>query len=92
MPYIKPENRVVYVEGIQALKNAFAAVGAGDGDLNYVLTSVCLAWLDCHRPPHGYSLRSDVVKALECAKLEYYRRKLVPYEIEKIKENGDCYK
>ncbi|KKM20324.1 hypothetical protein LCGC14_1646640 [marine sediment metagenome] len=91
MPYIKQDDRAIYESGIQAFRDAFAAVGAGDGDLNYVLTSVALAWLEYHQPPHGYSLRSDVIKALECAKLEFYRRMLVDYEDKKIEENGDVY-
>ena len=91
MPYILPESKDIYCEGIAAIEEAFAAVGAGDGDLNYVLTKVCLAWLSYHQPPHGYKLLSDVIKALECAKMEWYRRKLAPYEDKKREENGDVY-
>ncbi|KKK97457.1 hypothetical protein LCGC14_2652580, partial [marine sediment metagenome] len=76
MPYIRRKDKTVYNGGIQLLGEAFAAVGAGDGDLNYVLTSVALAWIDYHKPPYSYTLYSNVVKALECAKLEFYRRKL----------------
>ena len=91
MPYIKIGDRIKYKIGIQRLADAFAAASAGDGDLNYVLTSVALAWLEYHQPPHNYALRSDVVKAFECAKLEWYRRMLVPFENGKIAENGDVY-
>ena len=91
MPYIKPEDRSVYEPGLEHLRDAFAKVGAGDGDLNYVLTAVALAWLSYHQPPHGYALCSDVVKAFECAKLEWYRRMLVSHENGKIAENGDVY-
>lgn len=91
MPYIKQEDKPVYETGIQALTDAFAAVGAGDGDLNYVLTSVALAWLTYHQPPYGYALRGRVLLALEAAKLEYYRRVMAPYEDDKIEENGDVY-
>ena len=91
MPYIKPSYKGVYENGIQSIREAFAGVVAGDGELNYVLTSVALAWLEYHQPPHSYSLLSDVVKAFECAKLEYYERKMRPYEDEKRKENGDVY-
>ena len=34
----------------------------------------------------------DVVNAMECAKLEFYRRVAAPYEDTKIKENGDVYR
>ena len=91
MPYVKQSYRGVYAKGIKSIREAFAGVGAGDGELNYVLTSVALAWLDYHQPPHGYAMLSGVVKALECAKLEFYRRRMAPYEDEKIKENGDIY-
>ena len=91
MPYTKPEDRLPFADGIQALRDAFAEVGATDGDLNYVLTSVALAWLEYHQPPHGYSLRSDVIKAFECAKLEFYRRMLAPYENCAIMKSGDVY-
>ena len=91
MPYIKSSDKGVYEKGIRSIREAFAGVGASDGELNYVLTSVALAWLNYHQPPHNYSLRSDVVKAFECAKLEFYERRVRPYEDEKIKENGDVY-
>lgn len=32
-----------------------------------------------------------MVGALECAKLELYRRIAIPYEEQKIQENGDVY-
>ena len=91
MPYTQPDARLPFADGIQALRDAFASVGATDGDLNYVLTSVALAWLEYHQPPWGYSLRADVIKALECAKLEFYRRMLVDYERGKCYDNGDVY-
>jgi len=91
MPYIKPEDRLVYDFALRILESDFAAVGAGDGDLNYVLTKVCIAWLRYHQPPWGYSVISDVIKALECAKLELYRQVLAPYEDKKREENGDVY-
>ena len=91
MPYIKPSDKKVYESGIALLAEAFASVAAGDGDLNYVLTKIVLTWLEYHQPPYGYSLRADGIKALECAKLEYYRRVLIPYECDKIETNGDVY-
>jgi len=58
------------------------------GDLNYLLTKVCHAFLDkqIHR---NYQSYNDVIGALECCKLEFYRHVVAPYEEEKIKENGD---
>ncbi len=44
------------------------------------------------RPNVGKSAYFNaVVGALECAKLELYRRMVAPYENGKIAENGDVY-
>ncbi len=91
MPYIKRENKLVYADALTEIADAFASVGAGGGDLNYVLTSVALAWLMYHQPPYNYELRSDVIKAFECAKFEYYERVMRGYEARKIAENGDVF-
>jgi len=40
-------------------------------------------------PNAGYDIRSDGVKTLECAKHEFERRKLDPYEDKKRRANGD---
>lgn len=37
----------------------------------------------------NFEVRSNALKALESAKLEYYRRIMNPYENEAIKRNGD---
>lgn len=91
MPYTKPAARLPFADGIQALRDAFAEVGATDGDLTYVLTSVALAWLEYHQPPHSFTLRGDVMKAFECAKLEFYERRMRAYEDAKRIANGDVY-
>jgi hypothetical protein len=38
-----------------------------------------------------YAHINEAVGALECAKLELYRRVAAPYEDEKMKESGDVY-
>lgn len=91
MPYTDQKDRPVYAAGIQELADAFTVVGAGDGDLNYVLTKVALAWLTYHQPPYNYSLRGRVLLAFEAAKLEYYERVMKPYEQQKRYLNGDVY-
>jgi hypothetical protein len=57
------------------------------GELNYYLTVTCLEYLD--EQGHNYTNYNTVIGALECAKLELYRRQVVPYEEIKITENGD---
>lgn len=59
------------------------------GELNYVLTHTCNAYLEMTGT--NYSQINEVIGALECAKLEFYRRIAVPYEDKKLIENGDVY-
>jgi hypothetical protein len=39
-----------------------------------------------------YAHINEAIGALECAKLELYRRVAAPYEDEKMKESGDVYR
>ncbi len=56
------------------------------GELTFVLYKACLTFLGDRPKFIDYA---EVLGALEAAKLEFYRRKIAPYEDEKIKENGD---
>lgn len=58
------------------------------GELNYALTTMLLAYLPT---PLTYQALNDCLGALEGAKLEFYRRVVVPYEQKKMEENGDVY-
>jgi len=63
------------------------------GELVYYLTLTVLNYI-ADNPENksvGFDLFGDGIKALECAKLEYYRRKMGPHEDIKIQENGDVY-
>lgn len=82
MPYIKPGDRLRYYYILENGNPVFHS----PGDLNYLLTMICLKYLGT-KP--NYQRYSEVVSALECAKLEFYARRVRPYEDEKIKENGD---
>jgi hypothetical protein len=69
-------------------------VATTPGELNYILTKIIIAYLNQVQTSNGevvYTDLNDVLGALEGAKLEFYRRVIVPYEEEKIKENGDIY-
>jgi hypothetical protein len=59
------------------------------GELNYTITMA----IRNHLKDNGlsYSTLNDILGALEGAKLEFYRRVVVPYEDQKKKENGDVY-
>lgn len=58
------------------------------GELNYCITRLMIEF--CHNNL-SYVDINDVIGAVECAKLEFYRRMAVPYEDQKILENGDVY-
>ncbi len=59
------------------------------GKLNYSITMLC----EEYRRIHGdrYCTWNTIIGALECAKLEYARRVVAPYEDRKCDENGDVY-
>lgn len=89
MPYIDFAAR-------EALKAGGAYPAFRAGHLNYLLTQLCLDYLKQMPVVHGqpvntYSDYNEVIGALECCKLEFYRRAVVPYEDEKLKEHGDVY-
>lgn len=58
------------------------------GELNYCITQLVKNFLG-EKP--NYERYNAAIGALESAKLELYRRKVVPYEDLKIQENGDVY-
>lgn len=72
------------------------------GELNYLVTKLCLTFLDSLKDQqhlmipkdvrtNSYSDYNAVIGALESCKLEFYRRAVSVYEDEKIKSNGDVY-
>jgi hypothetical protein len=60
------------------------------GELNYAITRIVDDYL-ASKGPLRYAHLNEVVGAMECAKLELYRRIAVPYEDRKIAEAGDVY-
>lgn len=82
MPYITQDRRTELDAGRAEAKTA--------GELNYQITQLVRKYLR-QAPKVNYGLLNEVVGALECAKLELYRRLVSPYEDEKITENGDVY-
>jgi hypothetical protein len=85
MPYIKPHLRA----NLSTVENV-NPVDAGE--LNYCLTRIVQRFLSGGSGgAESYARYNSAVGALECAKLELYRRKVAPYEDRKIAENGDVY-
>lgn len=87
MPYIKQENRKNWENGLNTLCTSMETFGVTPGDLNYLFTKLSHFYLD--RKGLSYTHLNDIVGALENSKLELYRRKAVPYENDKTRENGD---
>lgn len=87
MPYIPQTDRDKFAIAVDELRVATNSHGISNGELNYLITVLGLLYLDRHG--RSYNTLSDVVKAMECAKLEFVRRHLAPYEDRKIVEHGD---
>ena len=80
MPYIKQELR-------GPLRKSLIALEAGE--LNFLITDLCNRYLISKH--ESYATYNTVIGALECAKLEMYRRQVAEYEDRKKEENGDVY-
>lgn len=78
MPYIPVKDRMRALERPETV-----------GELNYAITTLITDWLDDE--PLSYKRLNGAFGALECAKLELYRRMVAPYEDRKCEENGDVY-
>jgi hypothetical protein len=87
MPYIKPEDRRPLDPLIQQLAEALPGQNFA-GNLNYVISKLSARLLD---EQLSYARLNEIIGALECAKLELYRRVAAPYEDGKIESNGDVY-
>ncbi len=84
MPYIHPRCRGPIDDGFLEPQTA--------GELNYAITQLVIRFLYAgRRLAPSYTDFNDAIGALECAKLELYRRKIAPYEDTKMIENGDVY-
>ncbi|MGE4298666.1 MAG: hypothetical protein AB7E47_11605 [Desulfovibrionaceae bacterium] len=83
MPYITQDRRAVFDPFLEELARE---VNSG-GELNYCLYKLSCLLIDRIGP--SYDKLSMCSSAMEHAKLEWYRKKLAPYEEVKIAENGD---
>ena len=82
MPYIKPDARHTFESHIQNL----ASDAENAGDLNYIITKMLHLYIQ--KKWLKYANCNEVIGALECCKLELYRKVIAKYENEKIVENG----
>lgn len=81
MPYIPYEQRSLDYLLEHGIENS--------GQLNYYLTELLNDYIK--QQGKEYTTYNDIVGALECAKLEIYRRVVSVYEDEKLLENGEVY-
>lgn len=92
MPYIKQEMRpAIDAELDRLVKTINNIVGEDDkllkGVMNYTITTL----VNKVYVVDSYSNFNDVMGMLKGVDLEFYRRRVAPYEDQKIFENGDCY-
>lgn len=85
MPYIDKDGRDRLDPAIKALVELIK--DKNRGELNYIFTKILLAM-----EPKNYENHNSLIGVLECCKLEYYRRHVVPYEEIKTTLNGDVTK
>jgi hypothetical protein len=83
MPYIAQDRRQAFDDHLQRL----AQQVENEGELNYCIYKLCCLLVE--RTGESYAKLSRCSSAMEHAKLEWYRKKLAPYEDVKIQENGD---
>jgi len=88
MPYIKQADRERYDWNVKGIVDELPLDDMDAvGHLNYIFTTI-LAY--AFRPEEcNYAIHNAIIGVLECCKQEWYRRKVAPYEDQKIKENGD---
>jgi len=84
MPYIKGNLRDKYDKILSEFKEKTPGT---EGELNYIISSMLkICW---EQSDQSYYVANSLIGVMECAKLEFYRRTVSEYELEKMKENGD---
>jgi hypothetical protein len=92
MPYIKQDNRIILDRYINDLSEAISDKHSNEdivkvmGDLNYTITRLCAKLIG---KDVSYTKIGIITGVLENVKQEFYRRIAVPYEENKVVENGD---
>ncbi len=88
MPYISQQERGEIAPYIEPVLVYLSDRIVPPGDLNYIITKLLLAHIKGFR---SYARYNEIIGILECVKLEMYWRRVVEFENEKLKENGDVY-
>lgn len=91
MPYIKDKKRKFLVEEMDddwhTGNIAWIDKVQTAGELQYVMAVMFKSYIE--RKGLNYQHCNDILGALAGAQMEFYRRTVVPYEKEKISQNGD---
>jgi len=96
MPYIKQEDRVNLSTIAMNLHSELRRLSGGPephfrhvaGNLNFFISTVINELLKDDR---SYARINELIGALECAKLEVYRKLVAPYEDTKAVLNGEVF-
>lgn len=87
MPYIAPSDRDRLRPVLDEFSKALKERKMTAGELNYLVTAMCIHFMSSRG--ENYAVHNEVVGVLECARQEYCRRWVSPYEDAKLRENGD---
>jgi hypothetical protein len=86
MPYIPQDKRDVIDPALKPILDLVGSGGLQAGDINYILSMIIWTiWMSDPR----YTTANTLVGAMECAKLEFLRRKVNEYENKAVERNGD---
>jgi hypothetical protein len=86
MPYITQTRRDEIDPALEEFQKSIAHLNLGVGDLNYIISN--LVWDEYNKKP-SYGQANNLLGVLSGVNMEFYRRKVAPYEEEKMEENGD---
>lgn len=87
MPYITQERRDVLDASIDTLIRQLNVFGSQEGDINYTITRIVTEMCGSI----SYRNINTMMGVLSCVQQEFYRRIAIPYENQKIVENGDVF-
>lgn len=87
MPYLKETDRNSVDVNIAMLGIDF--IPQNGAELNFVVSTLVNNYLQ--KNGLNYANVQEMIGALDCAKMEIYRRIAGPYEDQKIEENGDVF-
>lgn len=88
MPYIKKTDREKYERSLDSLvRHLPEDITTLAGEFNYVVSSLAKRYINKHG--EKYARYQALLGAMDLAKMEVYRRFVLPYEDECIRKNGD---